>query len=115
MDLFSAEVAEACAVCGVSYPRPAEVACPVCTPPGEPGRCRSPACRAPVRWLLTDAGAWMPVDVGPAEGNLVLEHTLGGWRVHTLLRGEVPPGAPEGVTWRPHWASCPDADTWRTG
>lgn len=111
MDLFSAVVDQVCGECGMEYPRPPEVKCPVCAPPGEVGLCRSPACRKPVRWLLTDSGARMPLDEGlVAGGNVVLVHSLGGWRARVMLRGESPPG---GLTWQPHWATCPDADAWR--
>ena len=69
--------------------------------------CRS--CTAVTMWAKTPAGNSMLLDAEPvADGNVVLE---GG-----LARVVGPPSEGEldlSPRYRPHWASCPDAQKWR--
>lgn len=54
-------------------------------------RCRS--CGAPIEWVKTPQGRWMPVNPGE--------------RVVVTAKGEVVRGC------EPHWATCPHAEHWR--
>ena len=68
--------------------------------------CRS--CGAPVVWAYTESGKRMPVDSAPhPRGNLMLHYDQGTWRVSV-----VPTYGP-GLRHRPHFATCPDAESWR--
>jgi hypothetical protein len=63
-------------------------------------RCRY--CDAPMRWVDTEAGRRMPLDVEPrADGNVTIVSGLG----HVLTAGE---DAPAGQRWMPHFATCPN-------
>lgn len=77
-------------------------------------RCRS--CQAPIVWAITEAGERMPVDPHPVAGGSV-----------RLRLDERPPRASvvgstidlfdrtdDGTRHEAHWATCPDADEWRT-
>jgi hypothetical protein len=69
--------------------------------------CRS--CGAPIVWARTDSGKRMPVDADPSEdGTLVLEQAGAVLRAHVV--GTVPG---EGSRHRAHFATCPDAESWR--
>lgn len=68
--------------------------------------CRS--CGAPIRWAKTVDGNRMPVDFDPdPEGNLELRRS--GFDLVAVV---VTP-RPDAVLYRPHFATCPDADEWR--
>jgi hypothetical protein len=70
-------------------------------------RCRS--CSAVIVWALTREGRLMPVDAIPHErGNLRLRRDDAS-RLHVEVR------ASDGqeVRYRPHFATCRDADGWR--
>jgi hypothetical protein len=73
------------------------------------GRCRS--CGAEVIWAKTEAGRPMPVDVEPdPAGNLHL--WLDGnheYRCAVIVESW-PDYRPR---FRPHFATCPDAQSWR--
>jgi hypothetical protein len=61
-------------------------------------------------WALTESGKPMPVDIEPdPRGNLIL------YRGHDLsMRCRVAgDGVKVGDRHRPHFATCPDADSWR--
>lgn len=67
-------------------------------------KCRS--CGAAVLWSMTPGGNWMILDAEPdPEGSMVLEH--GRARAYqALVHSHLD-------RYRPHWARCPDADSWR--
>jgi hypothetical protein len=73
----------------------------------EPSRCRS--CQAPIIWAVTAEGRKMPVDAAPhQDGRLVLSWKEDGWQVRVA-----PHGGSLTQRHRPHFATCPDADSWR--
>ncbi|WP_256789870.1 hypothetical protein [Frankia sp. AvcI1] len=75
-----------------------------------PSRCRS--CEAPIRWATATAtGRRMPLDAEPtADGNVTVHRGDDGQAVATVH----PIGTPiVGTRWRPHWATCPNADQHR--
>jgi hypothetical protein len=64
--------------------------------------CRS--CGAPIVWARTQSGRLMPVDREPVDGgSLLLERVGGEYRVSVALNGG----------FRAHFATCPDAESWR--
>jgi hypothetical protein len=73
--------------------------------PGTPGECRS--CHAPMRWVRSAVGHNpLPIDPDPVDdGNLVLEERDGGTYATVVEPGK--------GTHRSHFATCPDAKTWR--
>jgi hypothetical protein len=73
--------------------------------------CRS--CRAPIVWARTVAGKLAPIDVEPAEnGNVVF---LDDNRAETLGPLELELLDPDRARFLNHFATCPDADTWKGG
>ena len=73
--------------------------------------CRS--CHAPIVWAVNDlTGKAMPLDAEPVDGGNVILHALGSTCTvlnagqGTLLDDDEP-------RYVPHFATCPDADTWR--
>lgn len=69
-------------------------------------QCRS--CGASIVWAITSSGKAMPVDAAPSEnGTLVL--TLVGGEQHVRV---VPSDDPR-PRFRAHFATCPDAESWR--
>jgi hypothetical protein len=67
------------------------------------------SCAAPLRWVKTPKGKWLQLDAEPApegEGVILLEQTLWGETSGRV----VPKGQGSHL---PHWASCPDADSFR--
>jgi hypothetical protein len=88
-------------------------ACPMCvfTVDGfQTQNCRS--CQAPIVWATTEDRKSMPVDAStdPA-GNVVLARVAGEVRV-TVLDQDALFG--DGVRRKSHFATCPDADSWRS-
>lgn len=70
------------------------------------GRCRS--CGAAILWAKTIEERLMPVDAAPEPGgNLRLARK--GETLHVLVAEE----GWEGRRYRPHFATCPDAASWR--
>ena len=70
------------------------------------GTCRS--CGAIIVWPITDSGRKMPVDSEPHPGgNLTVWAQGDVWRVSVIQ------GNWEGPRYRPHFATCPDAQSWR--
>lgn len=67
--------------------------------------CRS--CGAPVRWArLRDGGRPLIFDAEPVRD--------GQWRLDGEVAKYIRPGAAgDGFGWAPHWATCPDAESWR--
>ena len=75
-------------------------------------RCGS--CHAPVRWVTTETGAAMPLDPDPhPDGNVtpIPGSDDGHGRMVARVHGHRTAPAP---AWRPHWATCPHANTHRT-
>jgi hypothetical protein len=72
--------------------------------------CRS--CGAPIVWAVTVTGHRMPVDADPGRGGTVTLRDRPGLSPIALVVGAAPPGAP--LRHRPHFASCPHADDWRS-
>jgi hypothetical protein len=71
-------------------------------------RCRS--CQAHIIWAVTDTGRRMPVDPDPdPQGNLTVWATGEGWRV-SVITEDWPESRPR---FRPHFATCPDSESWR--
>lgn len=74
-------------------------------------RCRS--CRRGIRWAFTANGKRMPLDADPhPDGNVVLEDGDSGQPIAVVCA----PGDPwlaAGPTYMPHWASCPQAKSWK--
>jgi hypothetical protein len=72
--------------------------------------CRS--CHAPVRWVLTAAGRRMPVDAEPDPAGLVLVQDGQAMMMDApASREDLQPGE---QTYTSHYATCPQADQWRT-
>jgi len=70
--------------------------------------CRS--CGATIVWAITDSGKRMPVDAEPdPAGNLSIWESGEGWRVTVV------PEEWDGLRYRPHFATCPDSESWRRG
>lgn len=67
------------------------------------------SCGAPVIWVRTEGGMWMPVDAEPVEqgGLYVWQLVDGTWRCSVV---ESSYGKRRH---RPHFATCPDAESWR--
>lgn len=80
-----------------------------------PDVCRS--CDAPIAWARTIAGKAMPIDANPdgtprpiPDGNLTITTTS------PLTVDLVPVGTlfeTEGLRYRSHFATCPNAGAWR--
>jgi len=68
--------------------------------------CRS--CGALIVWALTEGGKRMPVDTqADPEGSLALWRAEGEWRTKVIQSDW------HGPRYRPHFATCPDAESWR--
>lgn len=75
--------------------------------------CRS--CGAPILWTATPAGNSIPLDAEPrADGNVRLGW-VGGVEVAIVLNdpAERAAGQIAGPMFVSHFATCPDADSWR--
>jgi hypothetical protein len=73
------------------------------------------SCRKAVVWARTETGRSMPVDAAPTrEGNLLLTRSQGFARV-SVCKGSILESAIRGKLplRTSHFATCPDADTWR--
>lgn len=69
-------------------------------------RCNS--CDAQIVWAVTDSGKRMPVDAAPVvDGRLRLLHIDGQVRVRYVQDHVVVD------RYRAHFATCPDAQSWR--
>jgi len=72
-------------------------------------------CGAPIIWLKTPKGKWMPADEGlvayqqDQEGSDYVV-TQDGELVRCYLEFD---GKPTGMARIPHWATCPNADDFR--
>lgn len=75
--------------------------------------CKS--CGAPILWIQTPAGKWMPCN----EGLVEYMRDMCGKETVVTDRGEVIrcsltfPGPATGLAHIPHWATCPNADRHR--
>ena len=80
-------------------------------------------CKAPIIWLRTPAGKWMPADEGlvpyrqnPDGKQHVVTDRGELIRCDILEDGDLAPGEfPTGLARIPHWATCPFADDFRRG
>ena len=80
-------------------------------------------CNAPIIWLKTPAGKWMPADEGLVpyrqgpEGKQYVVTDRGELIRCTILEeGDLQPGEfPTGMARVPHWATCPYADDFKRG
>lgn len=75
-------------------------------------KCKS--CGAAIEWTLTTAGKRYPVDAKPdrATGTLLVR---GGY-CRRLEEPELTAARNAGtLLYVPHWATCPDAKSWRRG
>ena len=86
-------------------------------------RCRSQRCGKAVWWAYTDTGQRMPVDPTPApDGNLILTVVDGEIRAEVRKTTSAAAAAEQADLfgtapahrYRPHWASCPDAEQFKT-
>lgn len=79
-------------------------------------RCRS--CQQPIRWATTPAGRVMPLDLDPHPDGNVRLGWVGGEQLALVLAGAELEAAriddPRAL-YRSHFATCPDADRWRSG
>lgn len=75
--------------------------------------CNGPRCGVDVRWVLTEGGKRMPLDLEPdPEGNVYRVLVDGKPRARVLGGGDHRP--PDGtVMFRPHWATCPDSEVFK--
>lgn len=79
--------------------------------------CRS--CQAPIMWTRTTAGELMPLDLDPVSGgNVVLTgHHVEGKQGGLVPQCKVEPPTlslfDEAVRYVSHFATCPEANTWR--
>lgn len=74
-------------------------------------RCRS--CRAPIAWRRTVGKQRMPLDLAPTDaGNIALAY--GGTVAVTLTAAEVDAADTSVPRYVSHFATCPDADAWRS-
>lgn len=70
----------------------------------KPGTCRS--CPARLRWALTEAGEWMPIEQDPDPAGIVTARRSGRAVIATVH----PVGSDlEGLRWTAHFANCPAA------
>jgi hypothetical protein len=71
------------------------------------GTCRS--CGALIVWAITDSGKRMPVDSEPhPAGRLTVWAQGDTWRVSVIQSPKW-----DGPRYRPHFATCDDAESWR--
>lgn len=75
-------------------------------------------CGAAIRWVVTEHGKRMPIDVSPVnDGNIVLRERLGQTPIAVVLTGGMF-GAieqPKGARYKSHFATCPQAAQHRRG
>jgi len=75
--------------------------------------CKS--CGAPLVWIETPAGKWIPCD----EGLVRYKQDDAGRKAVVTQDGEIVKcemefeGLPTGMARLPHWATCPEADRFR--
>lgn len=77
-------------------------------------------CNAPIVWIKTPAGKWMPCDEGLVP---YIQSETGKESVVTdrgdvircdIVKEKLPDGRfPTGMARVPHWATCPEADSFR--
>jgi hypothetical protein len=76
------------------------------------GMCRS--CGAPILWAKTQQGRAIPLDLEPtADGNIEFTGVLDIVRVHAAPADGDLFGTATNRR-RPHFATCPQADQWKT-
>jgi len=69
--------------------------------------CRT--CGAPIRWARTERGARIPLDIDPTDRGvfIVTGRDRGDVTVRTAHDGDDP------MRYQSHFATCPDAASWR--
>lgn len=73
--------------------------------------CKGEGCGAVIRWLFTESGRRMPLDVDPhPDGTVVLVEHEGKTLARVLTGAQLPA---QETAWRPHWATCPASDAMR--
>lgn len=72
-------------------------------------RCRS--CHAPIAWRRTPAGSRIPLDPTPRDDGNVAIVDMGAV---TLTATEAACADPSVARYASHFATCPDANTWRS-
>lgn len=77
----------------------------------KPSRCKS--CGAPIEWARTKAGKSMPVDNDPAPDGTIELVDLPGKPPLAIVHGQ-PTDEYGEVRYRTHFATCPQANDWRT-
>lgn len=70
--------------------------------------CKS--CKAVIYWVMTESGKSMPVDPPNPDGNVKVWRDPDDGR---LRSGMNPPDGVRVNRTTSHYATCPDADTWR--
>lgn len=77
-------------------------------------RCRS--CHASIHWCITPAGERLPVDAEPvAGGNIRLRTNAVPWLAETVGSTiDLFDPTDDGMRHVAHFATCPDADAWRS-
>lgn len=75
--------------------------------------CRGPNCGAPMRRMLTEGGRRMPVDPEPVDDATVVVRRDPEDRVRAHVIGGGDLRDADETTWRAHWATCPDAPSFR--
>ena len=81
-------------------------------------KCRS--CDAEIYWVFTEHGNRMPIDADPRDdGNVALIQSPSGRRARVLppegmFEDEDLTELRQGVRYTSHFATCPNADEWRT-
>lgn len=67
-------------------------------------RCRS--CDAPITWVQSVSGSWMPLEERDGGGIVITSDLFGSQERAVVL-------APGQGTHQSHFVSCPDAKEWR--
>jgi hypothetical protein len=81
------------------------------TTAGRTSACKGDGCGALIRWLFTENGRRMPLDVDPhPDGTVVLVQVDGKTLARVLTGAQLPA---QETAYRPHWATCPASDAMR--
>lgn len=80
-------------------------------------RCKGPNCRAPIRWVVTEAGRKMALDYAPISREEALEEPRGVFFIapedgRAYAWTPMISTALDEPLYRTHWP-CPDADRFR--
>jgi hypothetical protein len=76
------------------------------------GSCRS--CLAPIRWVLTGSGKRMPLDTEAVpDGNVTVDRYEADHAIVVVHATPADVPASEALRYKSHFATCPEADSWR--